>query len=248
MTLETKKSRILSIVCFFVLLSSFSSRIVWAAPNTELVFSSLPDQRPGTMIAQQVLRQAYHRLGVSIRFVTLPNARIRELLETEELDGVDYRISDAPVGDLKKISPAITYEEFVVYTVNKIFKVDGYSSLRPYSIGYLSGARIFEDKLRGMRVDTAPTLESLFRKLVAGRTDLAIDSSSGICLIRKLGLTQIQTLNHPLERILGYHWLSGRHAELIPKLEATLRLMDKDGSIAKIQKTVISEFTASCGN
>jgi polar amino acid transport system substrate-binding protein len=160
---------------------------------------------------------------------------------------VDFRIAEAKLGDLQKIATPIAYEELVVFSVNKRFKVAGYRSLQPYSIGYLLGSRIFEEKLKGMSVDTAPNLESLFNKLQAGRTDIAVDSRASFCRARKLGLTKVTILEPSLEKLLANHWVSRRHAALIPRLEAVLKKMKQDGAIKKIQEGAWKDFTAQCG-
>ncbi len=198
------------------------------------------------MMAQRVLAHAYGQLGITVRFEELPNSRARSLLDSHAIDGVDYRIVDNQVSDLEKIAIPIAYEEFAVFSVNKHFKVAGYQSLQPYTIGHLAGARIFEEKLKGMQVDTAPNLESLFNKLEAGRTDIALDSRSSYCIARKLGLKNVTMLEPSLEKILAYHWLSKRHQALIPQLEAVLKKMKQDDTIKRLQDDAWKDFNARC--
>ncbi|HTD05889.1 transporter substrate-binding domain-containing protein [Undibacterium sp.] len=219
-----------------------------ALADDHLVFSDVIDLRPGSVIAQRVLTDAYKRIGVSVRFEQLPNSRAKSLIEAGELDGAAYRIIDSPVGDLQKIAPPITYEEFGVFSVDKQFTVAGYESLRPYSIGYLAGAKLLEVKLRGMRVDTAPNMESLFRKLEAGRTDLVVDSRASYCELKGWGLHRVVLLEPSLEKFLGYHWISKRHEALIPKLEAVLRKMSQDGTLRNIQEAALKDFQAQCAH
>ncbi len=199
------------------------------------------------MMAQRVLLHAYRQLGITVRFEELPNSRTRSLLDSQAIDGVDFRIMDSPVSDLEKIAIPIAYEEFVVFSVNRQFKVDGYRSLQPYTIGYLAGARIFEERLQGMKVDTAPNLDSLFNKLEAGRTDVVLDSRASYCIAGKLGLKNVRMLEPSLEKILAYHWLSKRHQALIPRLETVLKKMKQDKTIRKIQEETWKEFNAQCG-
>ncbi len=199
------------------------------------------------MMAQRILLEAYRQLGISIRFEALPNPRIVALAMAGTLDGVDFRIADTPLGDMKKIDVPIAYEELVVFSLNRSLKVSGYDSLQGYSIGYLSGARTVENRLKGMRADTAPNLESLFNKLQARRTDIVIDSRSSYCKARKMGLDNIVMAEPPLERLLGYHWLSARYQTLIPRLEVALKKMKREEMIKKIQEDVLKIYNAQCG-
>lgn len=53
-------------------------------------------------------------------------------------------------------------------------------------------------------------------------------------------------LEPSLEKILGYHWLSKRHEQLIPRLKSALRKMLSEGSIQKIQEQVLKENRLDC--
>ncbi|MES2102767.1 MAG: transporter substrate-binding domain-containing protein [Pseudomonadota bacterium] len=218
-----------------------------ALSYAQLVFASSVDQGPSSVMAQRILIQAYKQLGVTLRFEALPNLRIVSMAEAGAVDGVDFRVTDTRLGDMKKIEMPVAYEELVVFSVNQYFTVSGYQSLQPYSIGYLTGARVFAGRLKGMRVDTAPSLESLFNKLQAGRTDIVVESRSSYCKARQLGLSRIRMLEPSLEKIVGYHWLSKRHGALIPRLDAVLKKMQQDDTIRKIQDETWKEFNAQCG-
>jgi polar amino acid transport system substrate-binding protein len=211
-----------------------------------LVFATIVDVRPSAMMSQRVLKYAYRQLGVEVRFDELPNPRTRALVEAHEIDGLDYRIANNPVDGFQKISIPVTYEDLVVYTAGKRFKPAGYESLRDYSIGYLVGATLLDRRLQGMKVDTAPNLESLFRKLSLGRTDVAIDSRSSYCKAGQWGLNNIVMLEPSLEKLLGYHWISARHADLIPRLETVLKKMEKDGTIKRLQEQAWKDYDEQC--
>ncbi|WP_188565369.1 substrate-binding periplasmic protein [Undibacterium terreum] len=215
--------------------------------QAQLVFAVSLDQGPSALMAQRVLLEAYRQLGISLRFEALPNPRIVGGVNAGSIDGVDFRIANTQLGDLQKIAVPIAYEELVVFSTGKRFKVAGYHSLQAYSIGYLSGAKIFEEKLKGMHIDAAPNLESLFNKLDAGRTDVAVDARASYCKARKLGLNKVIILEPSLEKILAYHWLSKRHENLMPKVEGVLKKMKQDDAIRKIQEEVWQEFNAHCG-
>ena len=216
--------------------------------KTQLIFSDIVDQLPSSIVAQRVLRAAYQRMGIGVTFLLIPNLRTKALLESNEIDGMSYRFSDVPIANMLKVSVPITSDEFYVYSVDKKFVVNGYESLRPYSIGYLSGARIFDDNLKEMRTETAPSEESLMRKLSAGRTDLVVESRASLCTAKKLGLKNIVMLEPSLDNLLGYHWLNASHQNLIPKLEEILKEMTREGAIKKIKKQVWDEYSADCAN
>lgn len=209
---------------------------------------SLPDtNRPSTATAKKILSKAYEQLGIKVNFIAIPAARSLSMWNAGRLDGVAAKVIDTGLPDSIKIGIPIVYEEAVVFSVKKNVTVDGFASLKPYVVGYVSGIPYLEDRLKNVQQkETAPSLESLFRKLDAGRTDVAIDSRFSFCLVRKLGLNNIRILEPSLEKRLGYHFLHVRHQQLVPAVEAILRDMEKDGSIKKIQEEVMQEYMEQC--
>lgn len=209
---------------------------------------SLSDiNRPSTLMAQKVLSKAYEQLGIKLNFIATPAARAINMWNAGRLDAVSAKVIDTGLPDSIKIDIPIVYEEAVVFAVKKNVSVDGFDSLKPYVVGYVSGIIYLGDRLRNVtQKETAPNLESLFRKLDAGRTDVAVDSRFSFCLVRKLGLNRIHILEPSLEKRLGYHFLHTRHQQLAPALELVLRNMEKDGSIKKIQEDVMQEYMEQC--
>ncbi len=216
--------------------------VSWA----QLKFATAVDARFSRTMAQQVLTQAYRQLGLKVEFVPLPIRRGYAMAATGELDGVTLSVADSLDPALFKLEVPVAVEETVVYTLNKQFKVAGFASLQPYTIGHIAGLRYFDTHLQGMKVDTAVDLETLFRKLALGRTDIALETRSNQCRLKPLGLTQITILEPAVEVVLGHHFVNQKHAELIPRLTQVLRKMETDGSIRKIQAAALKEFQAQC--
>lgn len=220
---------------------------LWTASWAQMKFATAVEPRFARTMAQQVLTQAYQQLGMKVEFVPLPIRRGYAMAATGELDGVTISVADSLDPALLKVEVPVAVEETVVYTLTRQFKVAGFTSLQPYSIGHIAGLRYFETHLQGMKVDTAVDLETLFRKLALGRTDIALETRSNQCRLKPLGLTQITILEPNVEVVLGHHFLNQKHAELVPKLTQVLRKMEAEGSIKKIQATALKEFQAQCG-
>lgn len=213
----------------------------------QLKFSTSVDPRFARSMAEQVLTHAYQQLGIKVEFVPLPVRRAYAMVATGELDGVALSVAESLDPALLKLAVPVAVEETVVYTLTKQFKVAGFASLQPYTIGHVLGVRYLENHLQGMKVDTAVDLETLFRKLALGRTDIAVEARSNQCRLKPLGLTQITILEPPLEVVRAYHLLTPKHAQLIPGLTQVLRKMEADGSIKKIQAAALREFQTQCG-
>lgn len=214
--------------------------------QTGLKIATIEDRRPSVLAAQRVLQTAYGRLDIPIEFVATPVKRFTAEAEAGALDGIAVSLSPDPQSQLRQVKVAITHEEVVVYSAGVHFQVKGYASLQPYLIGAVHGLRHLKNQLPDARVEAAPNIASLFRKLAAGRTDIALDSRASLCLVRQLGLKQIYILEPAVSQPAGYHYLHPKHQQLIPRLEAVLHKMEADGEIREIYQRALQEYLDQC--
>lgn len=204
-------------------------------------------QRPSTEIARRVVTQAYRQLGIQIHFIAAPAARGLSMWNHGEIDAFAVRFLDSGLPDAIRIPVPIVYEEAVVYTVRQNFTVAGYDSLKPYTVGYIANAAYLKDRLKDVpNKVTAPNLESLFRMLAAGRTEVVVDSRYAQCTAKKLGLNDIAILEPAVDKGSGYHYLHARRQSLAAPLEQVLKGMEKDGSIKRIQDETMRGLLTQC--
>jgi polar amino acid transport system substrate-binding protein len=87
------------------------------------------------------------------------------------------------------------------------------------------------------RVTAVPSMEALMRMVAAERVDVAVnDRLSGMLILQQLGLQgEVHPLDPPLQHIPLYHFLHVRHAELLPRVEETLRGMAASGELEQIR-------------
>lgn len=211
---------------------------------TPLVFAIPPEDRLSVTMAQRVLALAYQELGVEVQYTKLPVRRGYAL--ADEIDGVGLGVTLDIALTQVRIEVPVSYEEAAVYATRTDIVPNGYASLQPYVIGHIAGIGYLETRLQGMRTDTATNVESLFRKLEMGRTDVVVDSRFNSCLIKTLGLRKVQLLHPSLETAPGFHFLHMRHAALVPRVTAVLRRMAADGTIKKVQAQALKEYRSQC--
>jgi polar amino acid transport system substrate-binding protein len=211
-----------------------------------LEISTSEARRPSTLISERILTQAYAQLDIQIHFVTVPVTRASAMWKLNQLDGT-VRVADSELADSIKIKVPIAHEEVVVFTTKEKFQIHGFASLQPYVVGYVAGTPYVISRLKDLPFsETAPNRESLFRKLDAGRTQVALESRFSSCVVKKLGLNNIVILEPSLEKVVVFHFLHVRHQNLAVSLEKVLFSMEKDGTIKKIQDQVMSEFLEIC--
>lgn len=201
---------------------------------------------PIAAISERVMREAYRRLGRELTVVHLPGERALQAASAGEFDGDLGRLAgmDTLYPNLIRLDIGITYARFVAFGKDKTVHIDGWESLRPYSVGYLRGLKTVQTKLPAdMRAEPVNTYEQLFEKLRLGRTDLVVASHfAGLSALRQIGAKNVYALEKPLEVVPLYHYLHVRHRPLVEPLTTILRQMEKEGALRDIQKQLEREI------
>jgi polar amino acid transport system substrate-binding protein len=212
-----------------------------AAPMTIAV---IENGRAFEMVARQVLEEAYRRAGVPLSFKEVPALRALAESAGGQADGELQRIGGLARSypQLVQVNVPINYFDAVVLTRTARFTPNGWASLRPYTIGYHRGIVAFERGTAGMKTDTAPNNELLLRKLIGGRTDVAVMTDiEARQLLAEFKDNSILILSPPLERVQLYHYVQARHRLLAHRLETVLKAMQAEGVIAEIRSRTLAE-------
>jgi ABC-type amino acid transport substrate-binding protein len=126
--------------------------------------------------------------------------------------------------------------------------VDGWNSIKDYSIGIVRGVGSSEAGTRGMdRVTATTSLENMIRMLDADRFDVMVtDLFSGLVAVRKLNLqARIYPLSPPLERIRIFHYLHERHRDLVPKVGQVIEQMEASGELAALREALVKQVLSA---
>ncbi|MCP3400912.1 ABC transporter substrate-binding protein [Bradyrhizobium sp. CCGB20] len=220
------------------------------SPAQELIrlarIADIPDQYVGG----EMLRAVYARLNIKLEFEDVPGKRALALSSAGEVDGEIQRIGtlsrDYPT--LIQVTPAINYIEPAVFATKLRFDVDGWNSIKDYSIGIVRGVGSSEAGTRGMaRVTATTSLENMVRMLDADRFDVMVtDLFSGLVAVRKLDLqTRIHPLSPPMERIHIYHYLHERHRDLVPKVGKVIAQMEASGELATLREALVKRVLSA---
>lgn len=200
---------------------------------------NVPDQAVGG----EILAAVYSKLGIRLEFVAVPAKRA--LIESSEgrLDGEVQRVLDVAneYPTLLPVRESINYIEPSVFTRRVEFRVEGWESLRPYTIGIVRGVGSSERGTRGMpRVEAAPGMDQMMQMLASDRIEVAVnDRFSGMLVNNRLGLDrQLRVLSPPLQHIELYHFLHERHRALVPQVEAAVRQMKASGELERLRKEI----------
>lgn len=195
---------------------------------------SEPDQ---TGMLDQVISEAFRRIGVTVSFRQLPSERALVMADNGQVDGDANRISglQADYPNLLQVpEPNMTYA-FTAFALRPDVEVHGWSDLKKYTVGYIIGWKFYDEHVFAASTVKVATPENLFTLLRAGRVDVALYYRlGGLYYGRKLGLINLRVLEPPLATRTMYIYLNNRHANLVPRLTEMLRGMKRDGSYQRI--------------
>lgn len=187
-----------------------------------------------------VLHEAYRRLGHSFSLEALPFERALLMANSGELDGDLIRSQPdlaTQYPKLLRVTVPVASDEFVVWGIGQRLIPKGWESLKPYRI---AGPRV--KALLTLGPDYSITYVSNYKQgfemLRMGRVDLVITMRGTACQPARLGFKEAQLHEPGIETVPFYHYLNTRHAALAEPLETTLRQMQKDGSLKRIQGEV----------
>jgi polar amino acid transport system substrate-binding protein len=188
---------------------------------------------------QELSQEAFRRIGVDFKLVSLPSERSLHSANQGEVDGEGLRVAglSSQYPNLVQVPERYIGVSFVAFAKDATIKLDnGWDSLKPFSVTFITGWKMFEANASGARVvNKVDKPEQMFRMLDGGRVDLALYTrADGIALTRSLGLASIAPLFPSLKEVDMYLYLNKKHEALAPKLAQALKDMKADGTYNRI--------------
>lgn len=232
----------LLLLSFLLLMSS----TVWCGET--LVFTT-PAGPPLSMTNQQgfidlVVGEALSRMGYQLKVSHLPAERALINANNGVDDGDLNRI-----GGLEKNYPNLiqvperTFDmEFAGFTNNPQIHITDWDSLKPYTVGLITGWKILERSIpTATQLTTVKNPEQLFNLLVNGRADIILYGKwQGLSYIKEHNLKGIKYLEPSLARMDMFVYFHKKHQALVGKFTDILRAMKQDGSYQKIYDSILT--------
>lgn len=184
-------------------------------------------------------KEAFRRIGVDFKLVSLPSERSLHSANQGEVDGEGLRVPglSSQYPNLVQVPERYIGVSFVAFAKDASIRIDqGWESLKPHRLAFINGWKMFETNAAGAKAITkVDKPEQMFLMLDAGRIDLALYTrADGIALTRSMGLSSVAPLTPALKDVDMYLYLHKRHEALVPKLAQALREMKADGSYNRI--------------
>ena len=181
-----------------------------------------------------VLKEAFRRIGVTINIFTLPAERALQNVNDGINDGDFTRITglEKKYPNLVLVPEKLIDYEYMAFTKNVNDRIKGWSGLKPYDVGIITGWKILESNVTGTRSLVKVRDEHvLFTLLENERVDIVTYYRlGGNALIKELNFKDIHAIEPPVSVNPMYLYLNKKHKSLIPKLVSSLRDMKSDGT------------------
>ncbi len=198
-------------------------------------------------IATQVLSETIEKIGYQVEFKDLPPFRSISVFNDVEADGylfaTDLFLINHP--SAIKIEPALGYDEIMAFSTSSDYVINGWNSIRPYSIGLMNGMDVVENRTKGMRIYGTNSPNQAFAMLKAGRFDIVVLPRLIGCQLLS-AYPSIQMLEPPLEKAPLYTFLNANHADIAPKLSKALSEMLSSGRLKAITEQVLTQELYEC--
>ncbi|MEH6627736.1 MAG: transporter substrate-binding domain-containing protein [Motiliproteus sp.] len=197
-----------------------------------------------SLISGIVVAEAYRRIGIETVIRPFPGERSLSYSNKGVTDGELFRIAGITekYSNLIMVPVPVNIQDAMVITKQTEFAVNGWDSLKPYTVGIRRGIKFSGKGTEGMTPLIVDSNESLFKILDAGRTNvIVITRVNGLDMLRQLKIPGIRTLEPPIESYPLYHYLHKKNKHLMPKITVALQEMEKKGLIKKIRARFIAE-------
>jgi polar amino acid transport system substrate-binding protein len=228
---------------FLLVLTCFCAWLGSALAQTPTITVSTNNTPLDRKALEELSQEAFSRIGVEFKLVSLPSERSLFAANLGEVDGEGLRVAGLGSQYLNLVQVPERYIgiSFVAFTRDLSIKLDkGWDSLKPYSVAFITGWKMFEANVPVAKaINRVEKPEQLFRMLDGGRVDVVLYTrADGQAMVRSLGFKGIVPLSPALKDVDMYLYLHKKHEALVPRLAKALRDMKADGTYNRIMQSI----------
>jgi polar amino acid transport system substrate-binding protein len=191
----------------------------------------------------ELAKAMFKRIGVEVEVTAVPTERSLINVNSGIDDGDLFRVAgvEAEYPNLIRVPEKIMDNEFVAYTKRGDIRIRSWADLKPYSVAYTTGWKIYDRNVKGVRdLVTTPSINGLPPLLDMNRADVILmDRWQGQWVLQQSG-HQFMLQEPPLARVEIFTYLNKKHAALVPRLAQALKDMKADGSYQKIYDATLN--------
>lgn len=228
---------ILAITCVF---SAWASAV---SAQDELVIATR-ENAITNRFAEHVLKTAYGRLDVPVRFQVYPDARSIIEANNGRADGEMARLEPMlkQYTNLRKVPVPIFYSELSAFVSrDQNFVITDWTSLGGLSLASVQGFKYVQIKIAAHNPRIYHSSDKVIEMVQNNRIDVGVlNRFLGQLAAKRLNAKMVVDVSPPLDRLPVFHMLHKRHEHLIPKLADVLGQMKDSGELERMW----AKFTA----
>jgi polar amino acid transport system substrate-binding protein len=224
-----------------------------AASPTFVMGTTRPEDSLVGLWLRQVYFEAFRRLAIPLRFEVHPVKRLGVLLSQGELDGEAVRGRDfgADLPEVVRVEESVWDSVFALYTANPSLVLKRLQDLPAtgwrgaYPRGVVECERALAPLLSADRLIDVQITEQAVSMVGAGRADFVC----GIDMVVLAAMPGPTEGKAPLRKLIDigepvplHPFVNRKHAELAPRLAATLRQMKAEGLIERYRHEALRKF------
>ena len=191
----------------------------------------------GAGFYNQLSAEIFKRMNIKLSFIRLPSKRSLIHANKGIDDGNIARVKgmEKKWANLMRVPESVLTWEFTAYSNDGNIKLNGWESLKPYSVGHIRGWQIYKKKaVIAKSVIEANNTAQLFELLKTGRIDIALfERFQAPYWFNKIGFSA-KAASTPLAVKPLYIYLHKKHKKLIPKMAKVISEIKLDGTYKKI--------------
>lgn len=198
-----------------------------------------------TEISEQVIREAYKRVGQDIEILKMPPSRALAMANSGDLDGELYRVAglERRFENLVQVPVPVNYLEAVVITGEAIHHPVSWQDLMGKQFAIRRGTKFAEMRTAGMDPVYAVHNSQLIDMLARGRVEMILIARlNGMALLQEQQC-QFRILVPPIERFPLFHYLHKKHVALVAPVMEALAKMKSEGLIAKVRQSYVDRMS-----
>lgn len=202
---------------------------------------------PETNLVESIVSEGFKRANIPFTYQTLPAER--------SLRNVNFGIDDVEAGriwDIAKTYPNLVRIPVAIHSIDivllmkKDLHIHKTSDLASYNVGLIRGVKIAEsiaNKAKPLSVTIATSYLMLIKMLNNNRIDVILTSKIALLtMLSEIKENGLIMTSQPLVTLPLYTYLNKKHEALVPKLEASYKSMNEDGTIEKLHKLFLNNF------
>lgn len=202
-----------------------------------------------TAIGEEVITEAYRRIGESIELVYLHGSSAMQTVNEGRVDGELFRISgmENRYPNLIRVPVRVVNIEFVVFSTEPALKIRAWDDLLPYSYAYVRGIRALETRVPpSAKVSYVKNSAQAMHMLAEDRIELVLNARlNGLKTISEQGLSGIYAVKPALLTLDLFHYLHVDNQHLVAPLTAAMRNMENEGFMQHARDKMIENILST---